>query len=50
MVISVGIVVIVVVGNGGVDVAWVVVIIKVDRGEVFEVVVRTGSVVRAGED
>ena len=50
MVISVGIVVIVVVGNGGVDVAWVVVIIKVDRGEVFEVIVRTGSVVRAGED
>ena len=50
MVISVGIVVIVVVGNGGVDIAWVVVIIKVDRGEVFEVVVRTGSVVRVGED
>ena len=50
MVISVGIVVIVVVGNGGVDIAWVVVIIKVDRGEVFEVVVRTGFVVRVGED
>lgn len=50
MVISFGVVVRVVVGNGGVDVAWVVVIIKVDRGEVFEDVVRTGSVVRAGED
>lgn len=47
---SVGVVVIVVVGSGGVDVAWVVVIIRVDRGEVFEAVVGTGSVVRAGED
>ena len=50
MVISVGAVVRVVVGNGGVDVAWVVVIIKVDRGEGCKAVVRTGSVVRAGED
>lgn len=50
VVIFVGIVVIVVVRNGGVDVAWVVVIIKVDTGEVFEVIVRTCSVVRAGED
>ena len=50
VVIFVGIVVIVVVRNGGVEVAWVVVIIKVDTGEVFEVIVRTCSVVRAGED
>ena len=47
---SVGVMVIVAVGSGGVDIAWVAIIIRVDRGEVFEAVARTGSVVRAGED